>query len=71
MIANITTMIIISVDSFMHSFFRTKIGMGVFVAKAGPNRIMLHQAANDGFRGVYMMCFDGPDRYKGRKARYE
>jgi hypothetical protein len=26
---------------------------------------MLHQAANDGFRGVYMLCFDGPDAGKG------
>lgn len=26
---------------------------------------MLHQAANDGFRGVYMLCFDGPDTGKG------
>lgn len=39
--------------------------MGVFVAIAGENRIMLHQAANDGFRGVYMLCFEGPDQGKG------
>ena len=25
-----------------------------------PNRWMLHQAANDGFRGVHLVCFDGP-----------
>jgi hypothetical protein len=37
----------------------------VFVTSAGPNRVMLHQAANDGFRGVYMVCFAGPDRGKG------
>eukprot|EP01038_Epipyxis_sp_PR26KG_P009296 gene9296-12526_t len=46
-------------------FMGAKIGLGVFVAIAGPNKVMLHQAANDGFRGVYMMCFDGPDRGKG------
>ena len=40
-------------------------GLGVFVARAGENRVMLHQAANDGYRGVYMVCFDGPDRGKG------
>ena len=26
---------------------------------------MLHQAANEGFRGVYMLCFSGPDRGRG------
>ncbi len=47
--------------AFMHSLA----GPGVFVARAGPNKIMLHQAANDGFRGVYMVVFDGPDVDKG------
>jgi hypothetical protein len=35
------------------------------VASAGENRIMLHQAANDGLRGLYMLCFEGPDAGKG------
>eukprot|EP00601_Ochromonadales_sp_CCMP2298_P022638 CAMPEP_0173306040 /NCGR_PEP_ID=MMETSP1143-20121109/20347_1 /TAXON_ID=483371 /ORGANISM="non described non described, Strain CCMP2298" /LENGTH=145 /DNA_ID=CAMNT_0014247063 /DNA_START=21 /DNA_END=455 /DNA_ORIENTATION=- len=46
-------------------FMGAEIGSGVFVATAGLNRVMLHQAANDGFRGVYMLCFSGPDRGKG------
>ena len=57
-------------------FMRAKVGLGVFVAQAGtldwyarytlgPNRLMLHQAANDGFRGVYVVCFDGPDAKDG------
>ena len=25
----------------------------------------LHQAANEGFRGVYLVCFEGPDAGKG------
>ncbi len=40
-------------------------GLGVFVATAGNNKIMLHQAANDGYRGVYMICFEGIDNGKG------
>lgn len=40
-------------------------GLGVFVAEAGNNKIMLHQAANDGFRGVYMLCYEGNDAGKG------
>lgn len=27
--------------------------------------LSLAQAANDGLRGLYMLCFDGPDRGKG------
>ena len=27
--------------------------------------IIIIQAANDGFRGVYMLCFEGPDAGKG------
>jgi len=46
-------------------FMRARVGLGVFVATAGPNSIMIHQAANEGFRGVYMVCFDGPDAGKG------
>ena len=46
---------------FMHS----RMGLGVFVTLVGPNRFMLHQAANDGFRGVFFVCFDGPDAGRG------
>ena len=46
-------------------FMRARMGLGTFVANAGPNRLMLHQAANDGFRGLYLVCFEGPDAGKG------
>jgi len=46
-------------------FMGTNMGLGVFVADAGPNRFAIHQAANDGFRGVYCVCFDGPDAEHG------
>ena len=29
---------------------------------------MLHQAANDGFRGVLLVCFDGPDAANGPRG---
>jgi len=41
------------------------IGIGVFVAEAGANRLAIHQGANDGFRGLSAYCFDGPDTGKG------
>ena len=33
-----------------------------------PSRWMLHQAANDGFRGVLLVCFDGPDADNGPRG---
>jgi len=47
------------------AFIRGYVGLGVFVAKAGDNKFMLHQAANEGFRGVYLVCFDGPGKGNG------
>lgn len=35
-------------------------GLGVFVLDCGPNKVMAHQAATEGFRGIYVVCFDGP-----------
>ena len=50
------------------AFMGAEMGLGVFVAKAGGNKIMLHQAANDGFRGVYAVVFDGPDAVNGPRG---
>ena len=47
------------------AFMGAKMGTGVFIARAGDNYIATHQAANDGFRGVYLACFKGPDAGKG------
>mmetsp|Transcript_19190 Transcript_19190/g.31239 ORF Transcript_19190/g.31239 Transcript_19190/m.31239 type:complete len:423 (-) Transcript_19190:106-1374(-) len=52
-------------DKGSQKFMGAGMGLGVFVAKAGENSIALHQAANDGFRGLYLMAFDGPDAKKG------
>merc|ERR1711871_1002125 len=38
---------------------------GAFVATAGPNKVAVHQAANEGFRGVYIICVSGPNRGSG------
>ena len=49
-----------AVDKGALEFMGALVGYGVFVAFAGENRFMLHQAANDGFRGMYLVGFDGP-----------
>ena len=46
------------------SFMGACMGLGVFVMDAGPNKVAVHQAANEGFRGVYIACFEGPDAGK-------
>ena len=32
-------------------FIGADMGLGAFIAECGPNRLALHQAANEGFRG--------------------
>lgn len=46
-------------------FMGADMGLGVFVAEAGPNAFALHQGANDGFRALFLQCFRGPDQGKG------
>lgn len=46
-------------------FMGCRMGLGIFVAEAGANRLAIHQGANEGFRAIFVHCFDGPDRGKG------
>ena len=47
------------------AFMGCKMGLGIFVAEAGPNRFMIHQGANDGFRALFVHCHQGPDAGQG------
>jgi allantoicase/malate synthase len=47
-------------DKGCKKFMGTKMGLGIFTAEAGPNRLAIHQGANDGFRGLFVHCYDGP-----------
>ena len=60
-------------DLGSEAFMRARVGLGVFIfengsAGAPPSKWMLHQAANDGFRGLYLVCFDGPDAAEGPRG---
>lgn len=46
-------------------FMGAKMARGAFVATAGRNRVAVHQAANEGFRGVYIVCASGPNKGSG------
>jgi allantoicase len=52
-------------DLGCQDFMGCNMGLGVFVAEAGDNRLAIHQGANDGFRCLYVYCFAGPDSGKG------
>lgn len=42
------------------AFMGTLMGLGIFTAEAGENKLAIHQGANDGFRCLYIHCYDGP-----------
>lgn len=52
-------------DLGSREFMGADMGVGVFVTDAGPNRLMLHQGANDGFRCLFVHCFEGPNAGEG------
>jgi malate synthase len=52
-------------DKGCKKFMGCLMGLGIFVVEAEDNKFMLHQGANDGFRCIFLHCFDGPDRGKG------
>ncbi len=53
------------IDKGCMKFMGSKMGLGVFVAETGDNKLAIHQGANDGFRTLYLHCYDGPDKGKG------
>lgn len=52
-------------DKGCREFMGVLMGVGIFVGEAGPNRFAIHQGANDGFRSVFLSCFEGPDAGAG------
>ncbi len=52
-------------DKGCKKFMGCLMGLGIFIAQAEENKFMIHQGANDGFRCIFVHCFDGPDRSKG------
>ena len=52
-------------DKGSQQFMGARMGLGIFVAETGENKLAIHQGANDGFRCLFVHCFSGPDRGKG------
>lgn len=46
-------------------FMGCDMGLGVFTAEAGDNKLAIHQGANEGFRCLYIHCVSGPDAGNG------
>ncbi len=52
-------------DNGCQKFMGCEMGLGVFVAHAGENKLIIHQGANDGFRAIFIHCVRGPDKGMG------
>lgn len=52
-------------DLGCRAFMGCDMGLGVFVAQAGDNKVAIHQGANEGFRAIYVYVVAGPDAGKG------
>ena len=53
------------VDKGSQKFIGCNMGLGIFTADAGSNRLCIHQGANDGFRALFIHCYAGPDKGAG------
>tara|TARA_B110001454_G_scaffold218991_1_gene249036 strand:- start:74516 stop:79177 length:4662 start_codon:yes stop_codon:yes gene_type:complete len=52
-------------DKGSFEFMGALMGLGIFIAEAGENKIVIHQGANEGFRALFMHCYAGPDQGLG------
>ncbi len=52
-------------DKGSREFMSADMGLGVFIVEAGENKFALHQGANEGFRALFLQCFNGPNRGTG------
>jgi allantoicase len=53
------------IDLGSKNFMNCQMGLGIFTAEAGPNKFAIHQGANDGFRALFLFCFNGPNCGQG------
>lgn len=51
-----------TVSKGAREFMACEVGTGLFVAHAGRNRVCIHQGANEGYRALFVACYDGPAR---------
>lgn len=52
-------------DLGCRDFMGCDMGLGLFIAEAGDNKLAVHQGANEGFRCLYIHCVSGPDTGNG------
>ena len=62
---DVVRQMMLSTDNGCKKFMGCEMGLGVFVAYAGENKMIIHQGANDGFRAIFIFCVEGPDFGKG------
>ncbi|PIP93757.1 MAG: hypothetical protein COW00_07685 [Bdellovibrio sp. CG12_big_fil_rev_8_21_14_0_65_39_13] len=59
------TQMLLGEDWGSRTFMGVDMGLGVFIGECGPNKVMIHQGANDGYRALFFHCFQGPNRGTG------
>ena len=52
-------------DKGCRDFMGCDMGLGVFVAECGDNKVVLHQGANEGFRALFVHVVSGPNKGDG------
>lgn len=58
-------LMLLGADKGCREFMGCDMGLGIFTAECGPNKMAIHQGANEGFRALFVHCFDGPDAGNG------
>ena len=48
-------------DQGSKDFMGCDMGIGIFTLEAGDNKFAVHQGANDGFRSLFVHCYEGPN----------
>jgi malate synthase len=52
-------------DKGCRNFMGCDMGLGIFVAECGDNKMVLHQGANEGFRALFVHVVSGPNKGDG------
>lgn len=52
-------------DKGCREFMGCDMGLGIFVAECGDNKVVLHQGANEGFRALFVHVIAGPNKGDG------
>ena len=62
---NTACQMVYGTDKGCREFMGCDMGLGIFVAECGDNKVVLHQGANEGFRALFVHVVSGPNKGDG------